>query len=95
MVEASTFGSEFIALRVDYEMNDGLTYKLGMMGVPIKVPINVYCDNEAVVSNSSMAESMLKKKHLSACYYKTCECFAKGTVRIGYEPPENGFVLKS
>ena len=62
-VEVLTFGLEFIALRVGCEMNDRLRYKLRMMGVPIKGPTNVYCDNEAVVSNSSMAESTLKKKH--------------------------------
>ena len=84
-VEASTFGSEFIALRVGCEMNDGLRYKLQMMGVPIEGPTNVYCDNEAVISNSSLAESTLKKKHLSVSYHKTRECGAKGAVRIGYE----------
>ena len=36
-VEASTFGSEFIALRVGCEMNDGLRYKLRIMGVPINI----------------------------------------------------------
>ena len=39
-VEASTFGSEFVALRVGVEMNDGLRYKLRIMGVPIKGPTN-------------------------------------------------------
>ena len=87
-VEASTFGSEFIALRVGCEMNDGLRYKLRMMGVPIEGPTNVYCDNQSVVSNSSLAESTLKKKHLSVCYHKTRECYAKGAVHIGYEPTE-------
>ena len=87
-VEASTFGSEFIALRVGCEMNDGLRYKLRMMGVPIKGPTNVYCDNEAVVSNSSLAEPTLKKKHLSVSYHKTRACGAKGAVRIGYESTE-------
>ena len=87
-VEASTFGSEFIALRVGWEMNDGLRYKLQMLGIPIQGPTNVYCDNEAVVSNSSLAESTLKKKHLSVSYHKTRECGAKGAVRIGYTSTE-------
>ena len=87
-VEASTFGSGFIALRVGCEMNDGLRYKLRIMGVPIQGPTNVYCDNEAVVSNSSLVESTLKKKHLSVSYHKTRECGAKGAVRIGYESTE-------
>ena len=36
-VEASTFGSKFIALRVGCEMNDGLRYKLRMIGVVVVV----------------------------------------------------------
>ena len=76
------FGSEFIAFSVGCEVNDGLRYKLRMVGVPIKGT------NEAVVSNSSLAESTLKKKHLSVCYRKTRECYAKGAVRIGYESTE-------
>ena len=35
---ASAFDSEFITLRVGYKINDGLRYKLGMMGVPIRDP---------------------------------------------------------
>ena len=65
-------------------MNDGLRYKLRMMGVPIEGPTNVYCDNNTVVSNSSLAESTLKKEYLSVSYHKTRECGAKGAVRIGY-----------
>ena len=85
-VEASIFGSEFVAFRVGCEMNDGLQYKLCMMGVPVKGPTNVYCDNQAVVSNSSLAESTLKKKYLSVCYHKVRECYAKDAVRITYKP---------
>ena len=84
-VEASTFCSEFIALRVGCKINDGLRYKLRMIGVPIEGPTNVYYDNEAVVSNSILAESTLKKKHLSMSHHKTREYGAKGAVRIGYE----------
>ena len=58
-VEASTFGLEFIALRVGCEMNYGLRYTFQMMGVSIKGPTNVYSDNEAVISNSRMAELTL------------------------------------
>ena len=94
-VEASRFGLEFIVLRVGYKMNKRLRCKLRMMGVPVKGPTNIYCDNEAVVGNSSMAKSTWKKKHLSACYHKTCETYAKGAVHTGYDSPENDFVLKS
>ena len=76
-VEALTFGLEFIALRVGYEMNNGLRYKLQMMGVPVEGPTNIYCDDGVGVSNSSVTESTLKKKHLSVCYHKTRECYTK------------------
>ena len=61
------------------------------MGVPIKGPTNVYCDNEAVVNNSSITELTLKKKNLSVCYHKTRECYVKGAVYIGYKPTETNF----
>ena len=44
-VESSAFGSEFVALKIATEMNEGLRYKLRMMGVPIEGPINYFCDN--------------------------------------------------
>ena len=50
------------------------------MGVPIKGPTNAYRDNEAVVSNSSLAESTEKKKHLSVYYHKTREYYPNGAV---------------
>ncbi|KAI2501495.1 Reverse transcriptase (RNA-dependent DNA polymerase) [Fragilaria crotonensis] len=51
-VESSTFGSEFVAMRIAIEMIEGLRYKLRMMGVGIEGPCNVFCDNNAVVLNS-------------------------------------------
>ena len=87
-VEASTFGSEFVALRVGMEQNDALRCKLRLMGVPILGPTDVYCDNEGVVSNSQLPESTLKKKHLSICYHFVRECCAKQAARIAYIPTD-------
>ena len=70
-------------------MNDVLQYKLRMMGIPIKEPTNMYCTNQAIVSNTTLAESTLKKKHLSICYYKVRESHVKGAVCITYEPTES------
>jgi hypothetical protein len=55
-VESSTFGSEFIAMKIAIELIEGLRYKLRMMGVPIEDPCNVFCDNEAVIKNSTRPE---------------------------------------
>ena len=84
-VEASTFGAEFVALRVACKMNDALRYKLRMMGFPLNNKTSVYCDNQAVVHNTTKVESTLKKKHLSVCYHFVRESCAKGAIRIAYE----------
>ena len=39
-VETSTFGSEFVALRIAVELIEALRYKLRMMGVPLDGPTN-------------------------------------------------------
>ena len=68
-VETSTFGSEFIAAKTATEMIQALQCKLCMMGIPIDGPTNMFCDNAAVVRNSTMPESTLKKKHVAICYH--------------------------
>ena len=68
MVESSTFGLEFVALRIA-ELITSFWYKLRMFGIPLEGPANVFCDNEAVYQNSSFVESQLKQKHNSICHH--------------------------
>ena len=82
LVEASTFGAEFCAVRIATEMIESLRYKLRMFGIPINGPANVHCDNEAVYKNTSIPESTLKKKHHSIAYHRCREAIAAGTMRI-------------
>jgi hypothetical protein len=63
----------------------GLCYKLRMMGIPLDGPANVFCDNEAVVNNTSKAESTLKKKHVAICYHRVREASAMGMIQIAKE----------
>jgi hypothetical protein len=84
-VETSTFGSEFVAMRIAVELVEALRYKLRMFGVPIEGPTNVFCDNEAVTKNSIFPESTLKKKHNSIAYHRTREAVAAGTIRVTKE----------
>jgi hypothetical protein len=84
-VETSTFGSEFVAMRIAVELVEGLRYKLRMMGVPIDGPTALFCDNEAVVTNSTAPESTLKKKHNAIAYHRTREANAAGIVKIAKE----------
>lgn len=88
-IETSTFGSEFIALKIAAEQNEALIYKLKMFGVPIEGPSRFLCDNEAVVKSSTFAESTLKKKHCSIAFHKVRECVAAGRLLIYHERSES------
>jgi hypothetical protein len=70
-IKASTFGSEFIAMKTAIEQVEALRYKLRMMGIPITCPTNVYCDNEAVFKNSTFPKSIIKKIHNAIAYHRT------------------------
>ncbi len=83
-VESSTFSSEYIALKVAIELIESLRYKLRMFGIPIDGSTIVFCDNEAVVQNSTRPESTLKKKHVSIAYHRCREAQVAGYVRIGF-----------
>jgi len=81
-VESSTFGSEFVAMRIAIEHIKSLRYKLRMFGIPIDGPANVFGDNDAVIKNCSMPESTLKKKHHSISYHTVREAVAMGIAYI-------------
>jgi hypothetical protein len=85
-VEASTFGSEFIAMKTAIEQVESLRYKLWMMGIPINGPTSVYTDNQSVFKNATSPESVLKKKHNSIAYHRTREAQAAKTVQVARDP---------
>ena len=68
--ESSSFGSEFIVLRISTKMLEGLRYKFRIFGVPIDGPADVFCDNQSVVTNVSIPSSVLNKKHNSIFYHR-------------------------
>ena len=84
-VESSTFGSEFIAMKQSVELIEALRYKLRMMGFPMEGPTSLFCDNSAVVINTTTPESTLKRKHTSICYHRCREAHAAGIVQITKE----------
>jgi hypothetical protein len=87
-VEAATFGSEMVALRICKEFIVAMCYKLRMFGAPIECPANVFCDNRGVVKNTSMPESTLTKKHNAINYNAVREAVAAGILRVGKEDGE-------
>jgi hypothetical protein len=85
-VEASTYGSEFVAMRIASEMIITLRYNLRVLGIPIDGPANVFCDNMSVVTSATIPSSVLKKKHNAISYHKVRESIASGAMRIAHEP---------
>jgi hypothetical protein len=83
-VETSTFSSEFVAMRIAVEMIEALCYKLQMFGIPLDRPANVFCDNQSVVTNSTVPDSTLQRKHNSIAYHRVREAVASNIVRIAY-----------
>ena len=85
-VEASRFGSEFVALRIVTDIIEALSYKLRGFGIPVEGPAEVFCDNMPVVNNSSIPTSPLNKMHNFICYHKVREAQDAGIVRVGWIP---------
>ena len=84
-IETSSFGSEFMALKTGVELLEGLVYKLQMMGVPIEGYCHTCVDNMSVVNNSSVPESVLRKKSNSIAYHYVRSKCAEDLLRITYE----------
>ena len=84
-VESSSFGNEFVALRIAKEMIVALRYKLRMFGIPLRGPASVLCDNQGVVKNTSLPESALSKRHNAINYHAVREAAAPGILRVGKE----------
>jgi hypothetical protein len=85
-VETSTFGAEFVALRIAVELIEGLRYKLRMMGVPIDGSCTTICENETAVKNSTVPESTLRRKHNLIAYHRVREAVAPNIIRIAHIP---------
>jgi hypothetical protein len=79
-VEAATFGSEMVALRICKELIIAIHYKLRMFGVEVDGPANVFCDNCGVLKSISIPESMLMKDNAinyhrggGSRYFESCK----------------------
>ena len=75
-VETSTYGAELVALRIAIDIVVEFRYKLRMMGIPLKGPSQVLCDNKGVVLNTTLPSSTLKKKHNAIAYHRVREAVA-------------------
>ena len=83
-VESLSFGSEFIAMKQCCDYVHGLRYKLRMMGISCDDLTFIYRDNQAVLANTTVPDSMLKKKLQSIAYHFVQEGAAQDEWRITY-----------
>jgi hypothetical protein len=60
-----------------------------MMGVPLDGATHIKAGNMSVIKNSSLPESMLKKKSNSIAYHYVGERADSGAVSITYEPTKS------
>ena len=85
-IEPSTFGSEFVVLHIAKDLIVALWYKLHIFGIPpVKDPKFVFCDNEGVVKNTSLPETMLSKKHNAINYHAIWKATAMGIIKVWKE----------
>jgi hypothetical protein len=87
-VETRSYGSELVATCIEIELIIELRYKLRMLGVQVEGPTTTYGDNMAVVLNTTVPSSLLKKKHNAIAYHRVREAIAGKIVRLAHIPSE-------
>ena len=88
-VESSTYGAELVAARIAVEMIIEFRYKARMMGMEVVGPSVLFVDNDAVVKNTTLPSSTLKKKHNAIAYHKVREAVAAGIIKVAHIKSEN------
>ncbi len=84
MVETSTYGSELVAARTAVDILIEFRYKLRMLGIPLEDASIIVGDNLAVVVNTTLPSSQLKKKHQACNYHRVREAIAARYTAFGH-----------
>ena len=83
-MDMSSFGLEFVALRIANKLVDSLRYKLRCFGVRMDGTDSIFCDNKSVVTNAIVPTLMLNKRHNTICYHRVRESQAAGKICVGW-----------
>src|SRR5947208_11912556 len=89
MVESSTYGSELVASRLAAEQLIALRYSLTMLGCNLEPSSLLVGDNMAVVLNTTIPSSAVKKKHQACNYHKIRESIAGSFIQFAHIRCEN------
>ena len=57
-----------------------------MLGAPIDGSAWMFGDNESIITNSTVPQSTLKKRHNALSYHRVCEACAAGIIWFIYTP---------
>jgi hypothetical protein len=60
-----------------------------MFGIPINGPMKTYCDNQGIVKNVSIPESVLSKIHSAINYHAVREAVAARIMQVAKEDGES------
>ena len=71
-----TYGSKFMAAKIETDKIIDMCYILKMLGVPISGPRYMLGDSLFVVNSSSIHDDTLKKKHNALSYHRVREAIA-------------------
>ena len=85
-VETSTYGSELVASRIATEIVMEYRFALRSLGVEVDGPALMFGDNNAVVLNTTLPSSQLKKKHQAISYHRVREAIASGILEFHHIP---------
>ena len=83
-MESSTYGSELVASRLAVEQLIALRYSLTMLGCNLEPSSLMLGDNMAVVLNTTIPSSAIKKKHQACNYHKIRERIAAGFIQFAH-----------
>jgi len=87
-VETSTYGSKLVAAKTATELILEYRHTLRMMGSEPDGPALMLGDNNSVVLNCTMPNSVLKKKHAACSYHRVREAIAAGIMKFSHVPSD-------
>ena len=87
-VETATFSSEFVAAKTAVEQIIDIRTTLRYLGVPVLSKSYLFGDNQSVVTNSTLPQSQLNKRHQALAYHKVREAVASGMIGFYHIPGE-------
>ena len=90
-VETSTYGSELVSAKVATELVLEYRNALRMMGAAPDGPALMLGDNNSVVLNCTMPNSVLKKKHAACSYHRMREAIAGKVLMFSHIPSDMNY----